>query len=63
MSGNVSPVAAGIVVVIVLAIVVWFGFRTFGPRTDGPSHPINMGAMMGKSGGAGPGAAPYKKAP
>ncbi len=53
MKGNVSPGVAAAIVIVVLAIVGYFGYKTLGPRTDGPAHPINMGAMM-KHAGASP---------
>lgn len=61
MKGNVSPGVAAVIVIVVLVAVAWFGYKTLGPRTDGPTHPINMGAMMGQAGAASK--APYKKAP
>jgi len=46
VKGSISPGVAVAIIIVVLVVVAIFGYKTLGPRTDGPNHPINMGAMM-----------------
>src|SRR5947199_403388 len=48
MKANINPVAAGVIVVIVLVVALYFGMRSSGPAAK--SHtPMDMGKMMGKA--------------
>lgn len=46
MKNQISPVAAGVVIAIVVAVALFFVYRSSGP---GSKHdtPIDMGKMMG----------------
>jgi hypothetical protein len=49
MKNAINPAVAGVVIaVIVVLALVFVGWSYLGPRTDGPSQPIDMGKMMGK---------------
>lgn len=48
MKESVNPVLATIAIVLVVAIAAFFIWKGVGPRTDGPSHPIDMGNIIGK---------------
>lgn len=48
MNNNINPVVAVIIIVVVVVIAVGIGWKTLGPRRDGPTKPVNMAEMMGK---------------
>jgi hypothetical protein len=48
MKKELNPAIAAVVVIIVLVVAVFFFWKGAGPRTDGPSQPIDMGKMMNK---------------
>jgi hypothetical protein len=49
MKQAVNPAIAGVIIAIVAVLVVlYIGWSYLGPRTDGPSQPINMADKMGK---------------
>lgn len=53
MKGNVGPVAAGVVIAVVVAVALFFGWRTLGPGQK-VTEPVNMAKFMGKSSGGPP---------
>ena len=50
-----SPAIIGIIIAVVVAVIAVIGWRAIGPRTDGPTEPINMGKAMGGNTAAPPG--------
>jgi hypothetical protein len=54
MKQNVSGPVAAILIVVAIAIGVFFIFRATGPRTDGPAQPVDMSKMMGGGNQVGP---------
>ena len=48
MKQGIHPAVATVIIVVVVAVVALVIYKGAGPRTDGPSHPIDMGKMMGK---------------
>lgn len=44
---TVSPAVTGIIIAIVVVVVVLIGWKAMGPRTDGPSEPIDLSKHMG----------------
>jgi len=48
LKDGVNPVVATIAIVLVVAIAAFFIWKGVGPRTDGPSKPINMADVMSK---------------
>lgn len=47
MKKNISPAVATIIIIVVVVIVAMIGWRSLGPRTDGPQQPVDMKKMMG----------------
>ena len=45
---GVNPAIAAVVIILVVAVVGFFIWKGVGPRTDGPSQPIDMGKLMSK---------------
>ncbi len=56
MKQNVNPAVAAVVIIIVVAVAAALIWKGVGPRTDGPSKPVDMSNVMGKHPSA---AAPY----
>ncbi len=48
MKQGVNPAVAGVVIVLVVAVVAFFIWKGVGPRSDGPSKPVDMGKLMSK---------------
>lgn len=44
---SVSPAVTGLIIAVVVVVIVLIGWKAVGPRTDGPTEPINMGKIMG----------------
>jgi hypothetical protein len=53
MKGNVSPVAAGVIIVVVVAVALFFGWKTLGPG-EKVHEPANMAKLMGGKASSGP---------
>ena len=53
---SISPAVAGIIIAVIVVAIVFFGWKAMGPRTDGPTQPIDMSSKMG-----GDKTAPYHK--
>ena len=54
MKGNISPVAAGVIIAVVVAVALFFGWKALGPG-EKVHEPANMAKLMGgNSGGAPP---------
>lgn len=64
MKKPVNPAVAVVLVIVVVAVAVMLGWKSLGPRTDGPEKPVDMSKMMNqmappsKGGMGGPGGAP-----
>ncbi len=48
MKKELNPAIAAVAIVIVIVVAVFFIWRGVGPRTDGPSQPVDMGKVMSK---------------
>ena len=48
MKEGVNPVIAGVIIVLVVIVAGFFIWKGMGPRTDGPSHPVDMGKIISK---------------
>jgi hypothetical protein len=48
MKQGVNPAFATVAIVIVVAVAAFFIWKGMGPRSDGPSEPVNMAKMIGK---------------
>jgi hypothetical protein len=46
VKGNLNPAVAVVIILAVLGVAAWVVFRATGPRTDGPTEPIDMRKMM-----------------
>jgi hypothetical protein len=54
MKDSINPAVAAVVVIVLVVIAVFFIVKGTGPRTDGPSEPIDMGKAMGGANKAAP---------
>jgi hypothetical protein len=45
---GVNPAVAAVAIIIVVVIAAFFIWKGVGPRTDGPSKPVDMGKIIGK---------------
>jgi hypothetical protein len=48
MKQNVSPVVAAIIIVVAIAALIRFGWKSLGPQHEPVKEPFDMGKMMGK---------------
>ena len=44
---TVSPAVMGIVITLVIVAIALISWKAMGPRTDGPSQPLDMSKAMG----------------
>lgn len=74
MKEGVSPAIAIAIIVVLLAVVIYFGWKKTGPNQAPVDKPVDMGAMMNKqngpqayqshgAGGPSGGGSPYGGAP
>ena len=50
MKKPINPAVSVVIVIVVVGVAVMLGWKSLGPRTDGPKEPMDMGKMMGQKG-------------
>lgn len=53
MKGSISPVAAGVIIAVVVVVALILGWKTLGPGQK-VTEPQNMAKMMGGAASSGP---------
>jgi energy-converting hydrogenase Eha subunit F len=48
MKMNLHPAVAAVIIVVFLAVVIRFGWKSLGPQHEQITKPIDMGKMMSK---------------
>ncbi|MCW3094763.1 MAG: hypothetical protein JWL77_381 [Chthonomonadaceae bacterium] len=50
----ISPAVTGVIIALIVVVIVIMGWKSLGPRTDGPTEPIDLSKHMGGSSGGPP---------
>jgi hypothetical protein len=48
MKQAINPAVATVILVVIAVLAFFILWKKAGPRTDGPSQPVDMGKIMGK---------------